>query len=125
MNQPSAGYSETGFVIEAGYYISPNLRFSAGYAFGDANDRDFSGSRSASGPYLGITIKLNELFDGFGIQKVAPPQQQEAPSVEPDPIASKPTDLQKLQARLSRRLALQSTQKQRQNGAAATSDSAV
>ncbi|TAF07959.1 MAG: TonB-dependent receptor [Nostocales cyanobacterium] len=71
-------YTETGFLIEAGYYLTANLRLSAGYAFGQVDDRDFSGTRSAGGPYLGLTLKLNELFDGFGLQKVAPPQQQES-----------------------------------------------
>ncbi|TAE55936.1 MAG: TonB-dependent receptor [Nostocales cyanobacterium] len=71
-------YTETGFVLEAGYYLTPNLRLSAGYAFGEIDDRDFSGVRSAGGPYVGLTVKLNELFDGFGLQKVAPPQQQES-----------------------------------------------
>jgi len=64
-----ANYTETGFVVEAGYYLSPNLRLSAGYAFGKIDDQDFSGTRSAGGLYLGLTLKLNELFDGFGLQK--------------------------------------------------------
>lgn len=72
------GFTETGFVAEAGYYLTPNLRLAAGYVFGKVDDRDFSGTRSAGGPYLGITFKLNELFDGFGLQKVAPKQQQES-----------------------------------------------
>ncbi|WP_088243314.1 hypothetical protein [Calothrix rhizosoleniae] len=75
-NQDS--FTETGFLLEAGYYLSPNLRLAAGYAFGKVNDRDFSGSRSAGGPYLGLTLKLNELFSGFGLQKVTPVQQQES-----------------------------------------------
>ncbi|MGB3206591.1 MAG: TonB-dependent receptor [Crinalium sp.] len=78
INQQTAGFSETGFLIEAGYYLTPNLRLSAGYAFGKVDDRDFSGSRSAGGAYFGLTVKLNELFEGFGLQKVAPPQQQES-----------------------------------------------
>jgi hypothetical protein len=68
-------YTETGFIVEAGYYLTPNLRLSAGYAFGQVDDRDFSGTRSAGGPYLGITVKLNELFEGFGQQKPVPRQQ--------------------------------------------------
>jgi hypothetical protein len=68
-------YGETGFVVETGYYLSPNLRLAAGYAFGRVDDRDFSGVRSAGGPYLGLTLKLNELFDGFGQQKIPPPQR--------------------------------------------------
>ncbi len=76
INQDS--FTETGFLLEAGYYLSPNLRLAAGYAFGKVSDRDFSGSRSAGGPYLGLTLKLNELFNGFGLQKVTPVQQQES-----------------------------------------------
>ncbi|WP_066423647.1 hypothetical protein [Anabaena sp. 4-3] len=64
-----ANYTETGLVVEAGYYLSPNLRLAAGYVFGKVDDRDFSGTRSAGGLYLGLTLKLNELFDGFGLQK--------------------------------------------------------
>ena len=67
--QPSVGFHEMGFVVEAGYYLTPNLRLAAGYSFGRVNDRDFDGSRSAGGTYLGLTIKLNELFSGFGLQK--------------------------------------------------------
>jgi outer membrane protein OmpA-like peptidoglycan-associated protein len=87
LSQPSAGYSETGLVGEVGYYLTPNLRLAAGYSTGSVNiDRDFSGSRSAGGLYAGITVKLNELFDGFGLQKT-PPRQQQDP-VEPQaPIA--------------------------------------
>ncbi len=101
IGQPSTGYSETGFSLEAGYYLTPNLRLSAGYAFGNANDRDL-GSRSASGPYVGLTVKINELFSGFGLQKVAPPQQKEsektvAATAEPKAIAvtsdAKPADV--------------------------------
>ncbi|MBW4616278.1 MAG: TonB-dependent receptor [Desmonostoc vinosum HA7617-LM4] len=71
-----SNYTETGFVVESGYYLTPNLRLAAGYAFGNVDDRDFSGTRSAGGPYLGLTLKLNELFDGFGQQKALPPPQQ-------------------------------------------------
>ncbi|WP_413773946.1 TonB-dependent receptor [Nostoc sp. MG11] len=75
-------YTETGFVIETGYYLTPNLRLSTGYVFGQVDDRDFSGTRSAGGFYLGLTVKLNELFDGFGQQKITPPQQQEPKRTE-------------------------------------------
>ncbi|EGJ33274.1 MULTISPECIES: hypothetical protein [Moorena] len=82
ISQPSADYFENGFLIETGYYLSPSLRLAAGYAFGNIDDYDFRGSRSASGPYLGLTVKLDgligNLFGGFGNQKVAPPQQQES-----------------------------------------------
>jgi hypothetical protein len=71
-------YTETGFVVEAGYYLSPNLRLSAGYAFGKVDDRDFSGTRSAGGLYLGLALKLNELWDGFGLQKPIARQQQKS-----------------------------------------------
>jgi hypothetical protein len=62
-------YTETGFVVEAGYYLTPNLRIAAGYVFGKVSDRDFDGTRSSGGAYLGLTVKLNELFSGFGLQK--------------------------------------------------------
>jgi hypothetical protein len=78
ITQPALGYTEVGAVAEVGYYLTPNLRIGAGYVFGNISDRDFDGSRSASGPYLGITVKVNELFSGFGLQKVTPPQQQES-----------------------------------------------
>ncbi|MEO0984970.1 MAG: invasin domain 3-containing protein [Cyanobacteria bacterium J06639_14] len=75
----SAGYTEMGAALELGYYPTPDLRLSAGYSFGSAYDRDFTGSnRSAGGFYFGITAKLNSLFGGFGLQEVAPPQQQES-----------------------------------------------
>ncbi|MCP6758033.1 MAG: TonB-dependent receptor [Fischerella sp. CENA71] len=80
-------YTETGFVLETGYYLTPNLRVAAGYVFGNVDDRDFSGTRSAGGPYLGLTLKLNELFDGFGLQN-NPPSQQE--------VSMRKTLLQKL-----------------------------
>jgi hypothetical protein len=70
--------TETGFVVETGYYLTPNLRLSGGYVFGKVDDRDFSGTRSAGGAYLGLTVKLNELFDGFGLQKRPPSQQKES-----------------------------------------------
>jgi hypothetical protein len=98
LNQPTTGYSEQGLILEAGYYLTPNLRLSAGYAFGNASDRDFSGSRSASGPYLGLTVKLNELFSGFGLQKLPPPQQQESQvkpvaTQQPTPAAQTTTNV--------------------------------
>lgn len=72
IGQPSIGYHETGLLLEAGYYLTPNLRLAGGYSFGRVNDRDFNGSRSAGGFYLGLTVKLNELFDGFGLQSPQP-----------------------------------------------------
>jgi hypothetical protein len=69
LNQSSANSQEMGLSLEAGYYLSPNLRVAAGYSFGKVRDREFDTSRSAGGAYLGLTFKLNELFDGFGLQK--------------------------------------------------------
>jgi hypothetical protein len=70
IGQPTANYSELGWGIEAGYFVSPNLRLGLGYSFGKARDRDFGSTRSAGGLYLGVTVKLDELFNGFGLQKV-------------------------------------------------------
>jgi hypothetical protein len=78
ISQPRAGYSEMGGVAEVGYYLSPNLRLAAGYSFGNVNAGDFGGTRSGGGFYAGLTVKVNELFDGFGLQRVAPPQPQES-----------------------------------------------
>lgn len=81
LGQPVVGYSETGFALEAGYYLTPDVRLGVGYSFGSANDGSFIGGggyRSASGPYFGITAKVNQLFNQFGVQPVAPPQQQES-----------------------------------------------
>lgn len=80
LDEPS--FSETGFALEAGYYLTPDLRLAVGYSFGSVDDRDFTGYRSEGGPYFGLTFKVNELFGGFGRQRVAPPQQQES-LVEP------------------------------------------
>ncbi|PPS43280.1 invasin domain 3-containing protein [Chroococcidiopsis sp. TS-821] len=89
IHQPTTGFSETGFVVEAGYYLTPNLRLSAGYAFGDVSDRDFSGSRSSGGAYLGLTVKLNELFDGFGLQKPVPAPPKTSPEVVSSQLRNK------------------------------------
>ncbi len=88
-------YTETGFVVEAGYYLTPNLRLSAGYSFGKVDDRDFSGTRSAGGLYLGLTMKLNELFDGFGLQKIPPRQQQESTKTLVEKLKKATTGVQK------------------------------
>ncbi len=72
-NQPSLNSSESAFSIDVGYYLTPNLRASVGYSFGAVNDRDFGNQRSAGGVFFGLTVKLNELFDGFGLQKLPPP----------------------------------------------------
>ncbi|MBV6624795.1 MAG: hypothetical protein KI793_17965 [Rivularia sp. (in: Bacteria)] len=78
IGQLTQDYSEFGVAVEAGYYLTPDFRVGVGYAFGSADDRDFTGYRSAGGPYLNVSFKVNELFGGFGRQKVAPPQQQES-----------------------------------------------
>jgi hypothetical protein len=80
IGQPSAGFNEVGVVGEVGYYLNPNLRLAAGYVFGDVSDRDLGNSRSASGPFLGLTVKLdNNLFRDFGFGKVKPKPE---PTVE-------------------------------------------
>ncbi len=96
IGQPSVGYNEFGLVGEVGYYLNPNLRLSAGYVIGDANDRDLGNSRSASGPFVNMTIKLdNNLLKDFGFRnQVAPPQQQESvvqgnASQSPQPVDTK------------------------------------
>jgi len=71
------------WALETGYYITPDLRVGVGYSFGSVDDRDFTGYRSEGGPYLNVTFKVNELFGGFGRQKVAPPPQQEESQVQP------------------------------------------
>ena len=76
--QPSADYTETGFLLEAGYYLTPELRLSAGYVFGEADDEDFTGTRSSDGAYFGMTVKLNSLLDGFG--------QHSAPTLPKDVV---------------------------------------
>ena len=80
--QPSADYTETGFLVEAGYYLTPELRLSAGYVFGEADDEDFTGTRSSDGAYFGMTVKLNGLLDGFGQHSppTLPKEEVDAPS---------------------------------------------
>ncbi|HBY80622.1 MAG TPA: hypothetical protein DEG47_27235, partial [Cyanobacteria bacterium UBA11148] len=78
IGQPSADFNEWGWALEGGYYLTPDLRVGVGYSFGSVDDRDFSGYRSEGGPYLSLTLKVNELFNGFGRQRVTPPQQQES-----------------------------------------------
>jgi len=72
ISQPSANYHENGLSVELGYYPLSDLRLAVGYAFGDANDRDFTGYRSQSGPYFGVTVKFSGLFDAFGQPKFKP-----------------------------------------------------
>ncbi|MBD2425741.1 TonB-dependent receptor [Phormidium sp. FACHB-1136] len=93
IGQPVVGYNETGFALEAGYYLTPDVRLGLGYSFGQAHEGSFVGGgrhRSASGPYFGITAKVNQLFNSFGVQPIAPPQQQE--SAVPDRGQGEPTD---------------------------------
>lgn len=89
IHQTNTGYNEFGFVADLGYYLTPNLRLAAGYSFGKARDRDF-GDRDRGGPFINLTLKLNELFNGFGLQKVAPPQQQESVV---QPVAASPASV--------------------------------
>jgi hypothetical protein len=79
IRQPNQNYTETGLALELGYYLTPNLRLSGGYGFGHVDDPTIStGNRAASGAYLGFTVKVNELFNGFGLQKDTPAQQKES-----------------------------------------------
>jgi hypothetical protein len=78
IGQDSPGYSETGLALETGYYITPDLRVALGYSFGGVDDRDFTGYRSKGGVYFNLTFKVNELFGGFGRQRVVPRQEQES-----------------------------------------------
>ncbi|MCT7984460.1 hypothetical protein NG796_14255 [Laspinema sp. A4] len=80
IHQTNANYDEWGVVAEVGYYLTPDLRLGLGYVFGKVSDRDFNGDRSASGPYLGLTVKLNELWPGFG--QVIPPAASEQTDIE-------------------------------------------
>ncbi|MDZ7962203.1 MAG: hypothetical protein RMY34_30760 [Aulosira sp. DedQUE10] len=77
-------YNEFGIAVESGYYLTPDLRVGLGYSFGSVDDRDFTGYRSEGGVYLNISLKLNELLGGFGLQKPVPKQQQES---EVQPLA--------------------------------------
>ena len=76
LSQFASGRNETGASLEAGYYLTPNLRFSGGYSLGAADDPN--GNRSGGGLYAGVTLKLNDLFGGFGQQQLATIQQQES-----------------------------------------------
>jgi hypothetical protein len=72
-------FDEVGFALEAGYYLTPNLRAAVGYSFGEANDSHF-GSRDRDGVYATLSFKLNDLFSDFGI---APDQQKESKVTNP------------------------------------------
>ncbi len=85
-------YNEFGVALESGYYLTPDLRVGLGYSFGSVDDRDFTGYRSEGGIYLNISLKLNELLGGFGLQKPVPKQEQESevqPTAQVQPNASK------------------------------------
>lgn len=88
ISQPSANYNALGWALEGGYSLTPDLRLYLGYAFGSADDRDFSGYRSDGGIYGGVNFKVNSLFNGFGVQKPVekprPPRKEVEP--EPEPI---------------------------------------
>ena len=89
IGQSVTGFNEFGFLAEVGYYLTPNLRAAVGYSFGEINnDRDFEGSRSKGGFYVTLSFKLNELFNGFGLQRVVPPQQQQESQIKP--VATQP-----------------------------------
>ncbi|MBD2577138.1 hypothetical protein [Oscillatoria sp. FACHB-1406] len=88
IGQPTAGFTELGWAAELGFYPIPDLRVGVGYAFGSVDDRDFSGYRSKDGIYFGVTLKVNELFGGFGRQEVVPPQQRQS---EVQPVAVEET----------------------------------
>jgi hypothetical protein len=76
LSQFASGRNETGASLEAGYYLTPNLRFSGGYSLGAADDPN--GNRTGGGLYAGVTLKLNDLLGGFGQQQLSPIQQQES-----------------------------------------------
>jgi hypothetical protein len=76
LNQFASGRSELGAALEAGYYLTPDLRLSSGYSLGAADDPN--GGRNAQGAYIGLTVKINELFGGFGRQQGTPAQQRES-----------------------------------------------
>ena len=94
-------YDEFGVAVEGGYYLTPDLRIGLGYSFGSVDDRDFTGYRSEGGFYVNISLKLNELLGGFGLQKPVPKQQQES---EVSPISQAKPESQTPQTKLIERL---------------------
>lgn len=88
INTLSAGGTEFGATAEVGYYLTPNLRFAAGYSFGSVTDGDLN--RHAGGPYVGLTVKLDELFSGFRLLKKKPIPETPAPIAEPTAEVSEP-----------------------------------
>ncbi len=95
-------YDEFGLAVEGGYYLTPDLRVGVGYSFGSVDDRDFTGYRSEGGLYLNISLKLNELLGGFGLQKPVPKQQQESEisTAQRQPGTERPTPQSNLIKRL-------------------------
>jgi hypothetical protein len=89
INQFATGRNEIGAALEAGYYVTPDLRLSGGYSLGVSSDPTVS--RSAQGFYLGLTVKVNELFGGFGRQQATPAQQQESQVTGVTPPVPNPT----------------------------------
>ncbi|PLZ91262.1 hypothetical protein CEN44_08920 [Fischerella muscicola CCMEE 5323] len=96
-------YDEFGVAVETGYYVTPDLRLGLGYSFGSVDDRDFTGYRSEGGFYVNISLKLNELLGGFGLQEPVPKQQQESeiPTAQTEP--AKETSQSKLIQRLKQK----------------------
>ena len=94
ITQPAANYNEIGSAIELGYYLTPDLRLGVGYSFGRANNDGFGGdgTRSAGGPYLGVQFKVNELINDFGLQQVAPRQQEESYVETPETLEILPDE---------------------------------
>ncbi|MEC4888216.1 MAG: hypothetical protein SAL70_43965, partial [Scytonema sp. PMC 1070.18] len=103
-------YNQFGIAVETGYYLTPDLRIGLGYSFGSVDtDRDFNGYRSEGGIYLNISLKLNELLGGFGLQKPVPKQQQESeilPTAQSNPATEPQTPQSKLIQRLKQTQAL-------------------
>ncbi|GAB4214506.1 MAG: hypothetical protein OHK0012_12680 [Synechococcales cyanobacterium] len=87
IQQPSAGYRETGFVAEAGYFLTPDVKVAIGYNSGSV-DQDFGDSRWAQGLYAGLTIKVNDLFNGFGLQPTPAIDAAKAEPAAPSPQLS-------------------------------------
>lgn len=82
ISQPSANYNEFGFLLEAGYYITPELRVYAGYSLGKVDDDDFDASRSSNSPYVGVMVKFNGLFQGLNQTKPQlTPEEKESNSL--------------------------------------------
>ncbi len=91
LNQSSASYGETGLAAELGYYVTPNLRVAGGYSFGRAVDRDFrDGDRNVGGAYLNVSLKLNDLFQGFGAQNWPKAAGVADASLEVPPVVETP-----------------------------------